>query len=132
MSQLAGNAKKRGKTDEALRWYREAYDKSEGPATRLQWGASYLTALVDMAPADAPRIEKTAAQLFGEASRDKGAFHERSARAMQRVGKKLASWNADGRHAAAVKRLQAQLDGVCAKVDATERATCAAVLPRKS
>ena len=132
MSQLAGNAKKRGKTDEALRWYREAYDKSEGPATRLQWGASYLTALVDMAPADAPRIEKTAAQLFGEASRDKGAFHERSARAMQRVGKKLASWNADGRHAAAVKRLQAQLDGVCAKVDAAERATCAAVLPRKS
>ena len=34
----------------------------------------------------------------------------------------------------AMKRLQAQLDGLCARVDAADgqRATCAAVLPRKS
>ena len=134
MSQLGGNAKKLGKKDEALRWYQQAFDTSEGPATRLQWGASYLNALVDLAPTDAARIEKTASKLFAEAALDKGAFHERSARALQRVGKKLGSWNADGKHAAALKRLQAQLDGVCAKVNAADgqRATCAAVLPRKS
>jgi thiol-disulfide isomerase/thioredoxin len=134
MSQLGSNAKKLGKKDEALRWYQQAYDKSEGPATRLQWGASYLTALVDLAPADAARIEKTATKLFAEAALDKGAFHERSARSLQRVGKKLGSWNADGKHTAALRRLQAQLDGVCAKVEAADgqRATCAAVLPRKS
>lgn len=134
MSQLGSNARKLGKKDEALRWYRQAYDTSEGPATRLQWGASYLNALVDLAPAEALRIEKTAAKLFAEAALDKGAFHERSARSLQRVGKKLGSWNADGKHAAILKRLQAQLDGVCAKVDAADgqRATCAAVLPRKS
>ena len=50
MSQLGGNARKLGKPDEALRWYEQAFDKSEGPATRLQWGSSYLTALVDLAP----------------------------------------------------------------------------------
>ncbi|MES2957204.1 MAG: thioredoxin family protein [Pseudomonadota bacterium] len=134
MSQLGGNARKLGKNDEALRWYRQAYDKSQGPATRLQWGASYLNALVDLAPGDAARIEKTAASLFAQAALDKGAFHERSARSLQRVGKKLGSWNADGKHAASVKRLQAQLDGVCAKVDAADgqRATCVALLPRKS
>ena len=134
MSQLGSNAKKLGKKDEALRWYRQAYDKSEGPATRLQWGASYFSALVDLAPADASRIEKTAAKLFAEAAQDKGAFHERSARSLQRVGKKLGSWNTDGKHAAALKRLQAQLDGVCAKVEAADgqRATCEALLPRKS
>ena len=134
MSQLGSNAKKLGKKDEALRWYQRAYDASEGPATRLQWGASYLTALVDLAPADAARIEKTAAKLFAEAAQDKGAFHERSARSLQRVGKKLGSWNTDGKHAAALKRLQAQLDGVCAKVEAADgqRATCEALLPRKS
>ena len=89
---------------------------------------------MDLAPADAQRIEKAAAQLFAEAALDKGAFHERSARSLQRVGKKLVSWNADGKHAAALKRLQAQLDGVCAKVDAADgqRATCAGVLPNKS
>jgi len=134
MSQLGSNAKKLGKKDEALAWYRQAYDKSEGPATRLQWGASYVSALVDLAPADAPRIEKAVSQLFAEAAKDKGAFHDRSARSLQRVGKKIGSWNADGKHAAAVRRLQARLDGLCAKVDAADgqRATCAAVLPRKS
>jgi thiol-disulfide isomerase/thioredoxin len=133
MSQLGSNARKLGRKDEALRWYQQAYDKSEGPATRLQWGASYVSALIDLAPAEAMRIEKAAAKLFGEAALDKGAFHERSARSLQRVGKKLDSWNADGKHAAAVKRLQAQLDGVCAKVDAADgQRTCAAVLPRKS
>jgi len=134
MSQLAGNAKKLGKKGEALRWYEQAYDKSEGPATRLQWGASYVSALVDLAPADAPRIEKAVAKLLADAAQDKGAFHERSARSLQRVGKKLSSWNADGKHAASFRRLQAQLDGLCAKVDAADgqRATCAALLPRKS
>jgi thiol-disulfide isomerase/thioredoxin len=134
LSQLGGNARKLGKKGEALRWYQQAFDKSEGPATRLQWGSSYLNALIDLAPADEPRIEKVAAQLFAEAAQDKGAFHERSARALQRVGRKLGSWNADGRHEAVVKRLQARLEGVCAQVDAADgqRATCASVLPRKS
>jgi thiol-disulfide isomerase/thioredoxin len=134
MSQLGSNARKLGRKDEALRWYQQAFDKSEGPATRLQWGASYISALIDLSPTDASRIERAASQLFAEASRDQGAFHERSARSLQRVGKKLGSWNADGKHARTVERLQAQLDGVCAKVDAADgqRATCAALLPHKS
>ncbi|MFX7866122.1 hypothetical protein ABTK37_19205, partial [Acinetobacter baumannii] len=34
MSQLGGNAKKQGKKAEALHWFEEAFNKSEGPATR--------------------------------------------------------------------------------------------------
>jgi thioredoxin-related protein len=130
MSQLGGNAKKQGRKDEALKWYAEAFNKSEGPATRLQWGSSYLTALVELAPQDAARIEKTAAQLLNEAAQDKGAFYERSARSLQRVGAKLNSWNSGGQHAPALKRLQTQLDGVCAKLPAgdPQRATCEGVL----
>ena len=63
MSSLAGNAKARGDKAGALRWYEEAFNKSEGPATRLQWGASYVSALVELAPQDAPRIERAASQL---------------------------------------------------------------------
>jgi hypothetical protein len=130
MSQLGGNAKKQGKKDEALRWYAQAFEKSEGPATRLQWGAGYLTALVDLAPQDAARIEKTAAQLFAEAAKDEGAFYERSARSLQRVGSKLVAWNTGGAHAGAMKRLQARLDGLCGKVDAADgqRAACEGLL----
>ncbi|MFO1285213.1 MAG: thioredoxin family protein [Rubrivivax sp.] len=130
MSQLASNARKLGKKDEALRWYGEAFDKSTGPATRLQWGSGYLAALVDLAPQDTARIEKVAAALLREAGGDSGAFEGRSARSLQRAGNKLLAWNGDGRHAAVMKRLQGQLDTVCAKVEAADgqRAACEKLL----
>ncbi|HET9822148.1 MAG TPA: thioredoxin family protein [Burkholderiaceae bacterium] len=129
MSQLGSNARKLGRKDEALDWFRKAYEASEGPATRLQWGASYLSALVDLAPAQAARIEQTATRIFSEAAKDKGALHERSARSLQRVGKKLASWNADGKQAAAIKRIQSSVQALCGKVGAAEREACQALLP---
>ncbi|MET0517373.1 MAG: thioredoxin fold domain-containing protein [Burkholderiaceae bacterium] len=131
MSHLGSNARKQGHKDEALRWYEQAFDKSEGPATRLQWGSSYITALIELAPQDSQRIEAAASQLFKEAGRDKGAFYERSARSLQKVGVKLASWNAGGQNAEALARLKVQLAGVCAQVDAADkqRATCEALIP---
>jgi hypothetical protein len=131
MSQLASNAKKLGRKDEALGWYQQAYDKSVGPATRLQWGASYVTALIDLAPQDAPRIEKATAQIFAEAGQDAGALHDRSGRALQRIGKKLASWNADGQQAAAMKRLQPKVAALCAKAAAPQREMCRGLLQAK-
>jgi thiol-disulfide isomerase/thioredoxin len=118
MSQLGGNAKKQGRKADALRWYEEAFNKSEGPATRLQWGSSYLAALVELSPEDAPRIEKAAAQLFAEAEKDPGAFYERSERSLKKVASLLAGWNQGPGQAAVVGRLKAQLDGVCSKLDA--------------
>ena len=40
------------------------------------------------------------------------------------------TWNADGKQAAVLRRLQAQLDGLCPKVDAADgqRAACQALL----
>jgi hypothetical protein len=130
MSELASNAKKRGDKAEALRWYEEAFNKSEGPATRLQWGASYLGALVELAPAESARIEQTAQQLFTEAAAQPDAFYERSARSLQRVGTRLQAWNQGGAHAAALQRLQVQLDAVCQKLGAAEpqRQTCDGLL----
>ena len=130
MSQLGSNARKQGRKDEALQWYQQAFDKSEGPATRLQWGSGYLTALVDLAPQDTPRIQKLASQLLNEAAKDTSAFEGRSARSLQRAGAKLVSWNADGKRAPVLQKLQSQLDGVCAKVDTADgqRAACQAVL----
>jgi hypothetical protein len=130
MSGLAGNAKRRGDTAEALRWYEEAYKRSEGPATRLQWGASYVNALVDMAPQDESRIEAAALQVFQEAAAQPNAFYERSARSLKRVGDKLKAWQKQPGHADAAKRLKGQLDGVCAKVPEADaqRATCQGLL----
>ena len=126
MSQLGSNAQKQGRKTEALDWFGQAYAGSQGPATRLQWGASYFSALVELAPADAAKIEQVATQIFAEAGDDPSAFHERSARSLQRVGNKLKAWAAKGAHEPMLGRLRTQLDGVCAKLpaDDPQRATC--------
>jgi thioredoxin-related protein len=130
MSALASNAKKRGDAEKALAWSQQAFDKSEGPATRLQWGASYVGMLLDLAPKDEARIERAVAQMLTEAGAGQNAFYERSARSLQKVGARLQAWNERGAHAAAIGRLQAQLDGVCGKLDAADpqRATCEGLL----
>jgi len=127
---LAGNAKKRGDKAEALRWYEEAFNRSEGPATRLQWGATYVNALVELAPQDEPRIEKAAQQVFTEAAAQPNAFYERSARALKRVGDKLVAWQKAPEHRDVVKRLQGQLDGVCGSLPEADgqRSTCEGLL----
>ena len=130
MSQLGSNARKLGRKDEALRWYEQAYQQSSGPATRLQWGAAYVSALVELAPQDAPRIERAAASVLADAAQDQAAFYERSARSLQRVGTQLRKWNEGGKYAGAMQRLQRQLDSVCAKQEAADgqRAACERVL----
>jgi thiol-disulfide isomerase/thioredoxin len=130
MSELASNAKKRGDKAAALDWYRQAFEKSEGPATRLQWGGSYIAALVELAPADEAKIEQATVRLFAEAATQPDAFYERSGRSLARAGSRLQSWNQGGAHAAAFARLQAKLDTLCAApgLAATERATCTGLL----
>jgi thiol-disulfide isomerase/thioredoxin/tetratricopeptide (TPR) repeat protein len=126
MSQLGGNARKLGRNDEALRWYEQAFERSEGPATRLQWGAQYVTALVELAPADGARLERAVARLIEDAALDQAAFDGRSARSLSRVGRQLAQWNRDGRHDVVVERLRAKLAPVCAKLesDVAARSAC--------
>ncbi|MGH8673200.1 MAG: thioredoxin family protein [Burkholderiales bacterium] len=130
MSQLADNARKRGDTEQALDWYAQAFKASEGPATRLQWGASYLSALVDLTPKDVQRIERTASQILTEAAAQPNALHQRGARSLKRVGEKLASWSERGSHDDVIRRLRSQLEPVCGRLAAEDgqRAACEAVL----
>jgi len=130
MSGLASNAKKRGDKAEALHWSREAFEKSEGPATRLQWGASYIETLVELAPHDEAAIEAATTQLWSEAAAQPDAFYERSARSLQKVGAKLQAWNKGGAHRASMARLEAKLASLCAAPSHSdaERATCRSLL----
>ncbi len=130
MSELASNARKRGDKAAALRWYREAFETSEGPATRLQWGASYIGALVDLAPADEAAIERTTLDLWREAAAQSDALYQRNGRSLHRIGKKLQAWSQGGAHAATMARLRGELATTCARADrsAADRVTCGGLL----
>jgi thioredoxin-like negative regulator of GroEL len=134
MSSLASNAKRRGDKAEALRWYEQAYAASKGPATRLQWGASYVGALIELAPEDAVRIEAAARSLIAELEPVPATFHERNRGVLERVGRRLVGWGEANRQDVVLAALRRRLGEHCTKlpIDAPERATCDGVLRAKS
>jgi len=129
---LAANARKRGEAAAALSWYERAYAGAQGPATRLQWGASYVRALIDLAPADEARIERAARSVLGELEPKPETFHARNRAVLERLGSRLADWNKDDSHGAVLARLREQMAALCAQLpaQAPERATCSKALAR--
>ncbi len=123
---LAANARKRGDKADALGWAEKAYVAAQGPATRLQWGVSYVRSLIANAPDDDARIERVAGEIINELEPVPETFYERNQRALERMGRELAAWNKDRRHDASVQRIRRQLEGVCGKLPAADpaRATC--------
>jgi thioredoxin-related protein len=123
---LASNAKKRGDKAGAVDWAEKAYTAATGPATRLQWGVSYVGTLVDLTPEATGRIEKAAGQVIGELEPVPDTFYDRNHRYLERMAKKLGDWNKDKARQDAVRRLRTQFAGVCAKLPAGDpaRASC--------
>lgn len=137
MLSLAANAKRRGDKAAALDWYERAYQASKGPATRVQWGSSYVNALIDLAPEDSARIAKAAASVLGELKDQPDAFYERTAARLERMSSKLLAWQRgkDAERARVLAALRTQRDGLCAALPPgdAQRATCEGLLaPAKS
>ena len=103
MHSLADVAKKQGDPRAAVLWYEWAWNGAVGPATRLQWGASYLQGLVDFAPQDAGRIEQFAKCMLAELEDMGDAFFQRNRAQMERIDAKLAQWRGAGEYATALR-----------------------------
>lgn len=126
---LAENAAARGDKAAALKWYQAAYDTSKGPSTRLRWGISYLRGVIDLTPHDDARVTRVAGSVLAEAGAIPDAFYGRNRASMERLVTKLNAWNQDKQHDAAVHTVMTQLEGVCAKLPASDpqHATCVAL-----
>ncbi len=113
-----------------MNWYEQAYNAAKGPATRLQWGASYISNMIDLSPADDTRIAKAVNSVLSEIGATENAFYERNRAALERMGKKLNEWNKEGKHQAALQKVRQQLDGICARLPGNDpqRATCQGVM----
>ena len=134
---LASNAKLRGDKTASLDWAEKAYAGSLGPATRLQWGSGFVNKLIELSPQDSARIEKAASQVIGELDAAPETFYERNRRSLEKMGIQLNQWNANGKNTGVMKKLTAQLDGICGKLPEADvaRAACNGVfgkVPKKA
>ena len=130
MLDLASNANKRGDKPAAIAWYRKAYDAAKGPATRLQWGATYVTALIDLSPDDAAGIERAATQVIAEVEPTPSSFDGRNRKSLSRMASKISTWNAKGAHAGETARIAERSRVLCERLpaDAPEHARCGELL----
>ncbi|WP_269532610.1 thioredoxin family protein [Chitinimonas sp. BJYL2] len=117
---LAANAKARGDKAAALNWMEQAYQRAEGPATRLQWGVSYISGLIELSPQDAKRIDKATLQVLKELEASKHVFYERNQRALEKLLSKLTAWNKDKAHQASLRQVHSQLDKLCRPIAKTD------------
>lgn len=126
MTDLAELAREAGRDEEAIAWYRRAYETAEGPATRFQWGYYYVDGLIALRPEDPDAIAAAATAVVAELKGQPDALYNRSSRILRRLGERLAEWNADGRYDAQVATIQREVDGLCAGLPAGagDVATC--------
>ena len=130
---LAGNAKKRGDAKTALHWYEEAWRKSEGPATRIQWGTGFVNRLIELSPGDAARIESSANSLIAQLDPKSETFYERNQRSLERMAARLAEWQgSDAARIRTVEKIKERLAKTCSRLPAgdTGRANCDGVFTR--
>ncbi|RFP09835.1 thioredoxin family protein [Duganella sp. BJB488] len=86
MLSLASSAKRRGDTAAVLEWYGKAWQAAVGPATRLQWGVTYLSSLLELAPQDSARIEQAREALRADiAQAGADAHHQRNQAQLQKL-----------------------------------------------
>lgn len=95
MSSLGSLAEKQERFDEAVGWYRKAWEASEGSATRFQWGASYVRAMIRMHPDDHDVIRSTAQSLLRGMDNETGVFTGRNFRVLRSLNREIDAWQAD-------------------------------------
>ena len=138
MADMGYLEKESGNGEEAVRWYKKAWDAAQGQATRIQWGSSYMFALIELRPDDIGAIGGAGATLFQELSAQKDGLYHRSRGRMDRLSKKLLVWAepAEGDSTTAEQRevvlaaLREKMDKLCVDVaiDSEASATCESFL----
>jgi len=134
MAELAVNARKRGDSAAALDWYEKAYGAAQGLATRLQWGARYVTALLELSPDREDRVAQSVRRVIGDLDPAPETFHGRNRVVLERLGAALLQWDSGHAHDSVVSDAAAKMDTVCGKLPeaAPERVVCSSLLQRSS
>lgn len=131
MPALADLAEARGDRRQALDWLQRGYRSAEGPASRVQWGVTYVEGLLRLSPDDRGRIERATGDVIGELAGQPEGYRQRTRLRLEKLGKALAGWSAQHGGADTLARLRAAGDQRCAgQQDPQAAAACRDWLPR--
>lgn len=95
MVDIAGFLEDAGQNDEAVVWFKKAYDEAEGFATRAQWGSYYVDGMTRLRSDDPALIEEAAGQVLGELAAQNDPIYARNKGAVKRIGRALNKWAFD-------------------------------------
>ncbi len=113
MSGLGGLAEDQGNNEEAIGWYRKAYEASEGAATRLQWGASYVRALIRLTPGQDELIVTTAESLIDALPSKDDIFSGRNFRVLKRLNDQMIAWQSGEGRQESANQFLARIESLC-------------------
>lgn len=128
MLSLAEIEQRADNKDVAISWLKKAYDASQGPATRFQWGANYLKGLLEMAPAETQLIQETTVRLISELQ-EGGGFFQRPKAQLQRLEGQLQEWGEAQEDEEVLSTIRKSVLAVClADTQEESRKACEAFL----
>jgi thiol-disulfide isomerase/thioredoxin len=113
MSDLAYLEEEQGNLTEALEWRRKAYENSTGEATRFQWGASYVRAIIRITPEDKELVMASSMKLFDELQGDHAPFSGRNFRVLRKVNTQLSSWQSEQGTEELAQPFQSRIESLC-------------------
>jgi hypothetical protein len=125
MEDLGDVEEHRGHKTEALSWYERAYHDSTGTATRFQWGFTYLSALLRLAPSDHRRIRQVGIEVISELN-GPDRIHARTRWRLEKLDADLRKWNAAHLYDADIRALRSHMQSECTKLssDDSGRTSC--------
>ncbi len=89
---LAGMASDNERKQDAVNLYRQAYEASQGLATRLQWSSYYMDSLTTLQPQQTQQINQLIDELIKALQQQQAPFHGRNIKGVKRINKSLAAW----------------------------------------
>ena len=88
MTILASLEKRQDNIEEALEWYRKAWDASRGPVNRIRWGSEYLSNLLELSPDNLTAIRETGLQILTDIA-DQDDWQQNFERTLSRMSDQL-------------------------------------------
>ena len=132
MSWIASMKQESGQPEEALTWYRKAYDSTTGRYTRFRWGSTYLRQIMKLAPEDVATLEADSFEILSELLTFQDAFAGGNHSRLEQLASAYQQWNEEGRHDALIQKLRAHVQAACERYpeggEDAQRSRCQAFL----